>query len=272
MKQGRKTRPLRSTCEFMSKHVSNPWFIVPKVLAHPRFRVFCLHYAGGNASAFHSWAAQFEQDEINALQLPGRAFRLREPAFLEVSEAVSVVASAMTDQLSSPFVVYGHSMGALLAFELVRELRRAALPAPSALIVSGCRAPHLKRTPPLPADIPDDEFWRKIGELYGTTEELLNHPELKALLLPTFRADFELIRRFRYREEAPLDIPIMACGGVRDPGVPQCDIEAWANVTTGEFSHKMFPGGHMFLQPFEKGLVHEIRTLLDRLPCATPSI
>ncbi len=250
----------------MFKRPPNPWFLIPKSIEKPRFRIFCIPYAGGNASAFHKWAGSFEQDELFAAQLPGRAFRRREPLIRDAHAMVAALIEAMDGSLDVPFVLYGHSMGGLLAFELARALRGGGHREPSALIISGRRAPQIPGAEAIAHDMPDDRFWTTIGQLYGTTPALLNSADLKAMLLPVFRADFQLLNGWSYTDGAPLSCPIYALGGEEDPGIPVENLEAWRDQTTGGFEQKMFAGGHMFIQPREAEFLGELKSIVDHLP------
>lgn len=241
------------------------WFVVPKSIENPRYRIFCIPYAGGNAQAFHKWGAQFSQDEIFSLQLPGRAFRIREPCIRDCGEMVEAMMEQMEGHLDVPFVLYGHSMGGLLAFELARGLRRTNRPLPEGLFVTGRRAPQVLGAGPVAFDMPDDQFWRAVGKLYGTPKALLDSPDLKAMLLPTFRADFELLAKWRYCPEPPFDFPIWAVGGTQDPGISQEAIWAWKEQTNGSFKHWMIEGGHMFLQQKEATLLQYLFDALESL-------
>ena len=253
----------------MFKRPSDPWFLIPRSIEKPRFRLFCIPYAGGNASAFHKWASKFERDELFAAQLPGRAFRRREPCIRDAHAMVKALLEAMKGYLDVPFVLYGHSMGGLLAFELARALRREGHRLPSALIVSGRRAPQIPGVEAIPHDMPDDRFWTTVGQLYGTTPALLNSTELKEMLLPVFRADFQLLNGWSYSEDEPLSCPIYALGGDEDPGIPSENLEAWDVQTTAGFESKIFQGGHMFIQPREAEFLDELVSILGHIPATS---
>ena len=171
----------------------------------------------------------------------------------------------MQSHLDVPYILYGHSMGALIAFELARAFRRMGMPTPKALVVSGRRAPQVSKAEAVPHDLDDDQFWMRIGALYGTTHELLENAELKAMLLPSFRADFELLNLWNYEDETRFGFPIFAMGGESDPGISEADIKAWQRETTAHFDSRMFSGGHMFIQPREIEFVGALREIFDAL-------
>lgn len=214
-----------------------------------RLRMFCLPFAGGGASVFRGWAASLPNDvEVCPVQLPGRESRMRDPAFTDIKLMVPAVADALEPYLNLPFVLFGHSMGAAVVFELARELRRRGRPQPLHLFVGGRRAPHMPpREEPIHA-LPEPEFLVKLRELNGTPEEVLQHEELMKLLIPILRADFAINEDYRFSEEEPLAAGISAFGGIGDEDVTREDVEAWKNHTRGAFRVRMFPGDHFFLQ------------------------
>jgi medium-chain acyl-[acyl-carrier-protein] hydrolase len=183
------------------------------------------------------------------VQLPGREGRLREAPFTRIEPLVQALAAELP-LAELPFAFFGHSMGALIAFELAHELARRGGPQPLLLFVSGRRAPRVPvREEPI-HDLPEPQFLARLRDLNGTPEEVLQHAELMALLSPLLRADFALHETWTYREgEPPLAIGISAFGGVADPEVTREDLEAWRVETTGPFRLRMLPGDHFFLLP-----------------------
>ncbi len=128
--------------------MSSPWFVRPKPKPNAGLRLFCFAHAGGAASAFYPWGAGLEDADIWAIQLPGREGRLTEPLLTDFTVLQERLAHELTPHLDRPFAFFGHSMGAILAYEIARELRRRGLPTPARLYVSGRRAPHLPTTDP----------------------------------------------------------------------------------------------------------------------------
>jgi medium-chain acyl-[acyl-carrier-protein] hydrolase len=182
------------------------------------------------------------------VQLPGRENRFGEKAFSRLEELVPVLAEALLPYMERPYAFWGHSMGALICFELARMLRRERqTPGPIRLAVSGHRAPQLP-DPKQPIYRATDEiFLDRLRHLNGTPVEVLEHQELLPLLLPTLRADFELCETYEYRPEIPLDCPISAFGGLNDPDVTRESILAWRDQTHSAFQARFFRGDHFFL-------------------------
>jgi medium-chain acyl-[acyl-carrier-protein] hydrolase len=166
--------------------------------------------------------------------------------------------------MDRPFALFGHSLGAVLAFELARYLSSAGGPSPSHLIVSGHAAPQIPDERPPIYDLPDGGFIEKLREFGGTPEEVLGHRELMELLLPMLRADFQASETYVYRPGRKLACPVTALGGLRDNYVSRADLEAWAEQTSGEFSVGLFPGDHFYLNADEDQLLEVVAARLGR--------
>jgi medium-chain acyl-[acyl-carrier-protein] hydrolase len=171
---------------------------------------------------------------------------LREAPFTRLEPLVAELAERLPFA-ELPFAFFGHSMGALVAFELARELVRRGGPVPLHLFASGRRAPRVpEREEPI-HDLPEPRFTARLRELNGTPEEVLAHPELMDLLVPLLRADFTLHETYVYAPGEPLAIGVTALGGMADPEVSRADLEPWRDETRGLFRLRMFPGDHFFL-------------------------
>ena len=224
------------------------WLAYREVNPRARLRLFCFPYAGGGASAYRGWASVLPADlEVCPVQLPGRESRLREPAFNRPEPLILALADALQSHLGLPFAFFGHSMGAMLSFELARELRRRGGPLPVHLFVSGRRAPQVPAREEDIHDLPEPEFVAKLRELNGTPEEVLQHAELMRLLIPVLRADFAVNETYVFRSEEPLDLGISAFGGLGDAEVTREDIVGWSEHARGPFRLRMLPGDHFFL-------------------------
>lgn len=244
-----------------------PW--LPKRIkrAPSGARLFCFPYAGGGASLYQRWAATLAPDiELCAVQLPGREARLHELPFLRVQELVSSAAEQLTPFLPARYALFGHSMGALVSFELARELRRRGLPEPSALVVSAHRAPQLRDPHPPMHVLSDAEFRRVIRQLKGTPEALLANDEFMALVLPVLRTDFALCETYVYCAEPPLSCPLIALGGAGDEHITEGEVAAWRDQTSGTFELKMFAGDHFFIFEHFPEVLHLVRAALDHVP------
>jgi len=190
--------------------------------------------------------------------LPGREHRLAEPAYSNIDALVPALLDGIRTHLDRPFAIFGHSMGALVAFELTRTLHRLGMQQPVRLFLSAHRAPHLPdRRPPLHA-LPESEFWSALRALGGTPDEVLDHQELMALVEPMLRADFQLCETYRWRSEPRLDVPFTVFGGLEDPNIALHELEAWREETNEAMRVTMLPGDHYYLHHSHVSLVGEI--------------
>ena len=240
-------------------------------------RLFCFPYSGANAWAYKGWQEGLPTPiEVCPVELPGHGRLHAAPLCTRMDALVEQVARALRPYIDPaapgagreaglPFAFFGHSMGALLSFELARRLRAEGGPAPCCLFVSGHGAPHLPdREPPI-HDLPEPDFVAKIREFNGTPAEVLDNAELRGLILPVLRADFELCATYVYRPQPPLPCPIGAFGGLRDPSLSRPDLEAWREHTAASCAVRMFPGDHFYLHSDRAMVLWAIGQELNRV-------
>ena len=226
---------------------SNPYLSNRVRRARPDMRLFCFPYAGGNAVVFQRWNQLFPSTiEIAPLQYPGHGNRMREKLFTSARDLAQDLTPALMSDLEVPYAFFGHSMGALIAFEVARELRRRQKPLPRQLFVSAVRAPQFRNRDHISFNMPDDEFIQELRRLNGTPEEVLENKELMAIMLPILRADFSVAQTYEFVEEMPLSFPISVYGGRDDVSVSTDELEGWRGQTTGPTSVEMFGGDHFF--------------------------
>lgn len=213
-----------------------------------RLRLICFPYAGGGASVYSSWHRNLPSEvEVCAVQMPGREDRIGESPLTSYDVAVDWLVTELGPWMDKPFALFGHSLGAMLSFEVARRISRDRPRRFTHLFVSGKRAPHLPVYEPPTYSLPDEEFGNELRRLSGTPEEVLQEPELMSVLMPLLRADFRLSQTYTYRYSSPLGVPITAYGGIEDADVSPEQVEAWRELTTAAFRHKIFPGGHFFV-------------------------
>ncbi|HVF55642.1 MAG TPA: thioesterase domain-containing protein [Pyrinomonadaceae bacterium] len=242
---------------------ATPWLIRAPSNASARIRLFCFPYAGGSAAIYRSWQSALQPGvEVCPVQLPGRGSRMREPSFTRIGPLLAAAAEALRPYMDMPFAFFGHSMGAIVSFELARLLRREYGLMPRHLFLSGRSAPQTPDADSVTYNLPDEEFVEELHNLGGTPKEVLEHPELLRLMMPVVRADFEVSQTYRYTSEPPLDCPFTVFGGLEDVDASRERLEAWREHTSGAFSLRMFPGNHFFLNTAEPLLLRTLASIL----------
>lgn len=226
--------------------------------------VVCFPHAGGSSSTFRAWHAHTSRAHVTAALLPGREARMRENPTTEMSRLVPLLADEFPPLSHRPFALYGHSMGALVAFELTRELRARDLPMPAALFVAGRDAPQHKDIDPV-HHLPDDQLLARLrawdGLEAGEERDLPQYEELVRLMLPTIRADLTLAETYTYQPQPPLPVPVHVLRGVADPLV-RADDGGWSAQTSARCTVTEFTGGHFFVHDHERAIVRFIEATL----------
>lgn len=237
----------------------SPWFGSFGRRAAPTCRILALPYAGGTCTVFRSWPKLLANDvELLPVQLPGRGARHEEPAFDGIAALAAALADAVEPELDLPWALFGHCMGNVVGFELVRVCRDRGWPEPFVLVAAARRAPRLPLTGEPLSGLADDDFLRELGAMSGMPENLLLRPDLARAVLPSVRADFRICERYRYEPAEPLTCRIHAVGGIEDD-VTDEQLDAWQHETTGSFARSLVPGDHFFLE----GAAVEITSLLQ---------
>lgn len=226
----------------------SPWFAVFKRNPRARVRLFCFHYAGGSVSVFRDWPLALpEEAELLAVRLPGHVGRHAEPLITRAEVLVSRLYQEMLPYIDIPYCLFGHSMGALLAYELASLLQQHGHRPPDHIVVSARRAPHLPPTDQPCSELPQDELIERLREYGGTSEEIFRCGDLVPLLLPIWRADFAISDNYVHRAREPLRCALLALGGRDDKWVSEEAIHAWRPYSALQFSSHIFQGGHFFL-------------------------
>jgi medium-chain acyl-[acyl-carrier-protein] hydrolase len=229
-------------------------------------RLFCLPYAGGSAVIFRNWKAFLSSKiELCPIEPPGRGTRLHETAYTAMEPLIDALATGISHLLDRPFAFFGHSMGAVICFELSRKLYRENRPVPVHLLVSAHRAPQILDPEPQSYDLPKPQFIEHLRGLNGTPATVLAHSELLELLLPTLRADFRLVETYRYSPGPLLPCPITAIGGMDDKDVSADHLARWGELSSGAFQQFMLAGDHFFIHQSESQLISIIAKQLEEV-------
>ncbi len=241
----------------------SPWLPNFKPSPQSQLRLFCFPYAGGSTLTYRKWQDSLPPDiEVCPVQLTGRGSRLHESPFHEHTALIPALVQGLTPYLDKPCAFFGHSMGAIISFELARYLQKVNGFEITHLFVSGRRAPQLPRTDPYTFNLPEAEFVEELRRLNGTPKEVFLHTELMRLMLPMLRADFELIETYRYVPGPPLTCPITAFGGL-DDDEDAISLDQWREQTEGRFSLHLFPGDHFFVNTAHLQLTEAIAQKLS---------
>jgi surfactin synthase thioesterase subunit len=244
------------------------WFERVSRSKAPRIRLFCFPYAGGSADVYRSWQRWLpEQLELCLVHLPGRGKNVNQRAFPRLAPLVAEIADQLSLPTDIPYALYGHSMGALISFELARELARRQRTRPEHLFVSGCRAPQYPRDEHVTFNLPQDAFLGELKRLNGTPQEVLENPELMELFMDLLRADFEVVETYEYRSGQPLACPITVYSGNEDEHVPVESCYQWQKQTSAGCRVRMFRGGHFFVRNAGPEFVYTFRAdVLSAVP------
>ncbi|RJQ75515.1 thioesterase [Pseudonocardiaceae bacterium YIM PH 21723] len=209
-------------------------------------RLVCLPHAGGSASFYRPLALGLAPGvEALMIQYPGRQDRLNEPGETNLPRLAERVHRELLPYLDRPLALFGHSMGAIVAFELARRLQAAGTPARE-LFASAHRAPHLRSGEPAIALI-DQELINRMTDLDGTDPRVLADPEIREMVLPAMRADYQALESYRFADGEPLTCPITVLTGTSDPRVTPDEAVAWKQHGAAGVEVHEFDGGHFYL-------------------------
>ena len=251
--------------------MTSPWFSVLPSRDPARCRLYCFPYAGAGHTVYQHWQQHIAPDiELALIKLPGRGARYGEPMPTILDALIAALVASLSESPALPFAFFGHSMGALLAFESSRLLARQQQQLPMAMFVSGCNAPHQPRHKPLLSDLPAAEFAASIQAMNGIPAEISQDPELLDFFLPIIHADFKLCEAYRYQPQTALDLPIIVMGGAQDPRVPITQLATWQLETTLPLAQWVYSGDHFYLFRHEAALVDRISQRIHQQLMSSP--
>ncbi len=241
---------------------STIWFPFNQQATKARLNLFCFPYAAGNPVIFRPWQTLFpEEIEVFPVHLPGRGMRITEPLYIKIDELIPELAKAMLPYLTKPFLFFGHSMGALVSFELARYLQAHYQLQPTHLVVSAFRAPQLPAPRPPIYHLPEQAFLDEVIKLNGMPQEILQNKEYLELFLPILRADFQLCETYQYRPSLRLQCPITVLGGKEDERVPLEVLQPWSKQTSSVCRVELIDGDHFYLHKEEQTLLRLLKKI-----------
>ncbi|MCK7624461.1 alpha/beta fold hydrolase [Streptomyces sp. RS10V-4] len=246
--------------------VTGPWIRRFHTAPRAAVRLVCFPHAGGSASAYLSLSRELAPErEVLAIQYPGRQDRRTEPCIEDLVDLAAAITPELKPWADAPMALFGHSMGATVAFEVARRLT-AGGHAPVALFASARRAPSRSRDES--THLHDERLLAEVRQLDSTTAEVLADEDLRAMVLPALRADYKAAETYRYVPGAPLTCPLIALTGTDDTRVSREEAESWAEHTTADFALHAFPGGHFFFREHLADVVALINGRLAASPAA----
>jgi medium-chain acyl-[acyl-carrier-protein] hydrolase len=263
-KSAMESKLLKTSYDLSQTH--NSWASCSGPKPQSFLRLFCFPYAGAGSSTFSSWSRLLPTEiELYLIHIPGRDKRFKEAPYQNLLFLAETLAEGLHPYLDKPFAFYGHSMGGLLSYEVVRQLQSRYSQHPVHLFVSSHRAPHLPEIYPDLHDLTDEELLVETERRYGALPDIvLQDRELLQIFLPIMRADLTMLETYQYKPSEPLDCPISVFGGSDDDSVHEDQLSAWREQTGSSFSLKMFEGDHFFIQAKRADLIQAIRRdLLD---------
>jgi surfactin synthase thioesterase subunit len=228
-------------------------------------RLFCLPYSGGSAMFYARWRRLLPSwIDVQPLEWPGRGARMDEPLATNPRQlAEQLAAELLHARLDVPYALFGHSLGALVSFELAHSLLDHGAPAPLVLFASGTEAPTVRDGIRWRLPLSDDALLKELRSLQGTPDEALENPEIMRTALPVLRADFLMCGAYAYRQRRPLPFPIHVFGG-EDDDTSRESLEAWKRETSAEFGIDMLPGHHFFIHNRQAEILALVGSVLAR--------
>lgn len=228
-------------------------------------RLVCFPHAGGAAQFFRAWGTQLPAVEVLAIQPPGRWSRRGERPFRRLDALATAAADALVRELDRPYALFGHSLGALVAFEVARLYRGRGLQLPRRLVVSSRAGPQIPLARAPLHELAGERLVAEVRDRYGgIPEQVLADPDLLELMLPVLQADMEVYETYVHHDEPPLPVPVTAIAGDEDPLVDRDGLRAWGEQTSAGCTVHRLPGGHFYLGEGARAFFELLRGELER--------
>ncbi|OYD09090.1 thioesterase II family protein [Paludifilum halophilum] len=234
-----------------------------------KIKLFCFPYAGGSSVIYNRWRPWIDRRiELHPVELPGRGRRFAEPLCRQIDPLTEDIYNRIQGELDgTPFSLFGHSMGALLIYEVIRKIRAEKGEEPVHAFFSGRFPPHV-RDGKVYHKLPDESFKKAILALGGTPREFIENREMIKLFLPVLRADFQVLETYVFQESEPMDRDISILYGQEDTDTPVGDLNEWQRYTKGNCRFYDYPGGHFFINEQTESIVR----MINRTLCPVASI
>ncbi len=246
----------------MSIQLKNNLFKVYKPNLSSKIRLFCFHHSGGAASSYFPWVKKLDKCiELVAIQLPGREDRFNESFLLRIEDVLSELDKAIDSFLDKPFIVFGHSLGALIAYEFSKFMIERYSKHPLSLVVSAALPPHLIEHRELHGNLSGKEFIQRLEKYGSINDYILNNADLLNIFLPIIKNDLKILDNYTFKKNEPLACNLIALAGEDDQSLNLEDIKSWKDYTSQKFQILTYPGNHFFIKNNED----EIISLLNRI-------
>lgn len=240
----------------------NKWFVIPKPNPKAKLRIFCFPYAGGNVASFYPWVDKLNSNaELVLVHLPGRTSRLFEESHTSMDKLVNELIEIMPCLLDKPYILFGHSLGSRVAFELVNRFTELNIKLPVHFIASGSKAPSEKCRDKVTYNLSDHEFIRELDSLGGTPKELLENKELLEICLPALRGDFQIAETYQFTDKVTFNIPLSIFGGSDD--LEYDELILWEQFFQDPASICIILGGHFFIDSNAELTLNEVNKIIE---------
>lgn len=239
--------------------------IKPNPKSNAEIKLFCFPFAGGGVQPYIQWENDLPGNaELIIIQPPGRGVRILEDRYNEMAPLVSDLLNVVQEELDRPYVFFGHSLGSLIAFELLTKIDKKGLPLPSHFFASASRSPQSASINSAICYLPDDEFIEELKALNGTPPDILNNESLMSIFLPTIRSDIEIALRYRHENVIKFDTKITILGGERD-FISKSGLAKWSENFRVTEALDIYDGDHFFINDHKDKIVRQITSVLEQL-------
>ena len=238
-----------------------------------KVRLFCFHYGGGSSVSFYPWMNKvLHSAELVAVDLPGRGRSMNKPLLHSIDKVTTLLLEQIEYYTDKPLIFFGHSVGALICFELAKAMKAQHLRLPVHLILSGCVAPQNLYKRQRICNLSTEEFVQALKRYNGISHDVLNEPSLMELFLPIIKADISIIENYQYRENDPLDCNITTIAGINDRTVLLEDVKSWETQTSVACDHYMLEGDHFFIKTNLNKLLLIINQIIEMYCDESPGV
>lgn len=242
---------------------NNKCLVTPNPKPNAKVKLICFPYAGGGISTYNTWAKHLPENvELTIVQLPGRGERMFETPYSNMSDVMNELLNVMPNHLNTPYIVFGHSLGSRIAFELLVKLQEMKLPLPLHFIASGSRGPHSHLNKKNMYNLPEQAFITELKNLNGTPKAVLENKELMDLFLPVLRADFELSDTYCYNGNAQFNCLITVLGGINDIDISREQLQSWQDFFVPNLHLYMIPGNHFFIDTHQGECLDKVNSII----------